>query len=80
VPDAKLRNQRIDRSGLNSCSTTRVSQRRSLNVIISVGNQFDPRNHLISRGIDLEELPAGLNVDEDVFGDGIVLRVSDVAP
>ena len=39
VADAKLRNQRIDRSSLNSCSTTRVSQRRSVSVIISVRNQ-----------------------------------------
>lgn len=39
VPDAQLRNQRIDCPNLNTHSTTRVSQRRSLDVIISVRNQ-----------------------------------------
>jgi len=39
MPDAKLRNQRIDCSNLDSRSSTRVSQRRSLDVIISVRNQ-----------------------------------------
>jgi hypothetical protein len=39
VPDAKLRNQRIDCPNLDSCSTTPVSQRRSLDVIISVRSQ-----------------------------------------
>lgn len=39
VPDTKLRNERIDCPDLNTRSTTRVSQRRSLDVIISVRNQ-----------------------------------------
>ena len=39
VPDTKLRNERIDCHDLNTRSTTRVSQRRSLDVIISVRNQ-----------------------------------------
>jgi len=58
VPDAKLRNQRIDRSSLNSCSTTRVSQRRRLDVIISVRNQ---ERH---RGKALENLAACLRPSE----------------
>ena len=39
VPDAKLGNQRIDGSHLNSCATTRVAQRGGLDVIITVRNQ-----------------------------------------
>ena len=39
VPDAKLGNQRIDCSNLNACATTRVAERCSLDVVISVRNQ-----------------------------------------
>ena len=39
MADAKLRNQRIYCSNLNSRSTARVPQRRSLDVVISVRNQ-----------------------------------------
>jgi len=39
VADAKLREERVDRSELNSGAATHVSQCRGLDVIVSIGNQ-----------------------------------------
>jgi hypothetical protein len=58
VPDAKLRNQRVDCPDLNSRSTTGVSQRRSLDVVISVRIQ---KRH---GGKPLENLSACLGPSE----------------
>ena len=48
--------------------------------MVAVGSrQLDPRDDPVIRGVNLDELLASLNVHEDVLGDRVVLRVSDVS-